>query len=369
MLIDSIDRFKSDSKLEIATCELCVYLANILPDLIAHGYDPRPALACIADVLNLASLGAAVVPYLNVLLVSLCHTLPNIAPAYLTDLLRLLRHICMQLHGGNAITLRMLLSALLNWIGLPAQLLCNDCVSHLHALGRYLQGDKWRQHRLNDYVHQRDRYETPAQIRVKYFHPLVAFNVDISRHSDRLCRNSSASEKGVAVHLPDFKDLQAERPHFCARLNLYLRGMFLVASQVDMLTNRDAYVGITNALLAGVRGSALQSVDVLMTWLYQTLNESNAERLLVLLHGLAAFGGAKENIPKLIGAFKSLAQSQSGRLRPLIMKLYLQLWICEDRTFVYLKNALTASNDSTDCNNWELNVAKAKTIQEICQLK
>lgn len=355
LLADTIESYKTESDLAPIAHELCVYLANLLPDLIARGYDPRPALATISTVLHRSATNAGndvAAPYLNVLLVSLSHSLSICAPAYLTDLCRLLRHICVSARGGNAVTLRLLLSALINWLAAP-QLLREDCIAHLHALVRHVTGGKWR--------HWPAGAATPAGMRVKYFHPAVAFSVDLARHSERVCRDPSRS----ADWMRDFRCLADSRPQFCQRINLYLRALFLL--ETDTVDTEDASDDIAEVLLQSVRSSPDASIDTFMTWLYRTLHEPHGGRLLRLLRGLTAFAVVKENIPKIIGALRSLGQSQAARLRPLILELYVSLWRCEDRTFVYLKNELTRADVGED--SWQLCVAKAMTIQEICRLK
>lgn len=349
MLINTIECFQTNPDLATLTYELCLYLASILPELISHGYDPRPALALIGGLLQSTS-AATVAPYLNALLVSLCNALPIIAPAYLTDLCRVLRHICLTAHGGNAVTLRILLSALINWIASP-QLLREDCLSHLHALVRHVTGEKWR---------TREIVRTPTNMRVRYFHPSLAVAVDMAEHSERLCALTVATPAGLSV-LRGVAELGTLRPHLCNNIIGYLRALFLL--EIDDTAES---VDIADALLRCVRGNTNVSIEVFMTWLYRTLHEPSGKRLLILLRGLTAFGGVKENIPKIIGVLRSLGQSVTGRLRPMILELYLSLWKCEDRTFVYLKNELTSAVKQVD---WELSVTRAKTIQAICELK
>lgn len=284
--------------------ELTVYLTCLLGDLIKWGYDPRPGLAVIMNVLYRATDSAK--SYLNVLLVLLAQTLHSISPVYMSDLTRLLRLMVITMEGGNAITLNMLVDGLICWLANPS-FIGADGLSDAQTIVQHITSGQ---------------YQTTGKVtlpsKVKYFHPDFAFGYDLAVLSEELTDNSDDGRVEDFVESLN-KPAQLE---FCDKINLFIRALFLWNSTLS----DKVYVSLIEILCRIVRRNETVAIDFILPWLYKLSSLHGAVVQLELLRGLTNFAVVKENIPIILNTLKSIS---TGSLKPLAMDLYLRLWKCE----------------------------------------
>lgn len=71
-----------------------------------------------------------------------------------------------------------------------------------------------------------------------------------------------------------------------------------------------------------------------------------------------------------MNTYRAVSTSAMPPLQILCFDLYVRLWKNENRTYQFLHKLLLNDLNITNQNSkWELNIAKANAIKEICQLK
>lgn len=243
--------------------ELAVYLTCLLGDLIFWGYDPRPSISEVFNVLYKDLEMAR--PYMNILLVALTPVLHTISPVYLSDLLRLLRLVIVTADSGNRITQRMILDGLIIWIALP---LCipEDSLGNLNKLMKHIK--------------QKQFFEpttTKSTLSVKYFHPNIPLCLNIAVLSESLSLDSTCSH-----FLSQLKSTQNQK--FLERINTFIRGIFLLDYPTD---THDILLGIVR------KGPSSIAIELIRPWLYKLSNEKVPARRLKLMKGLTSFAMVK----------------------------------------------------------------------------
>lgn len=104
--------------------------------------------------------------------------------------------------------------------------------------------------------------------------------------------------------------------------------------------------------------------------LYLLAKESDGLKQLELLRGLTTFATTKENIPLILNTYRSLSSSPKAVLKTLAIDLHTRLWLVENRTYQFLHSVLLADDKKfSDSDKWEMNIAKAYAIKEICTHK
>lgn len=248
--------------------ELAIYLSNLLKDLIKWGYDPRPSILSVFNVIY-ANLELAR-PYLNILLVALSIILPIISPVYLADLLRLLRLIVVTADAGNRITQNMILDGLIIWIAHP---LCvpDDSLGNLNSLMKHIKQKR-------NFV---SVVASKSILSVKYFHPQIALCLNLALLSEVLAPNEICRQALDAF----LKQLRSNgNAKFLERINTFVRGIFLL----DYFSTDTIEI-----LLDIVRSNQAVAIDLIRPWLYKLLNEKSPVNRLKLLKSLPTFAVVK----------------------------------------------------------------------------
>lgn len=195
-----------------------------------------------------------------------------------------------------------------------------------------------------------------------YFHPTIAFNWSLAKLSSELCEELSKDETKILNHLLCItKTNQA----FSEELHLFLRGLILCEK-----IHFDHWLLILNQLFASVRSNSDISNDTIYFVLYYLAKETDGKKQLELLRGLTAFASVKQNIPLIMNTYRSLSTSNSIALRCLAIDLYTRLWHVESRTYQFLQKLLIGEEAPLPkVYQWEMNIAKAGAIRDICSEK
>lgn len=247
--------------------ELAVYLTHLLGDLIKWGYDPRPSLLSVFNVIY-SNLDVSR-PYLNILVVALSIILPSISPVYLADLLRLLRLILVTADGGNRITQNMILDGLIIWIAHP---LCvsEDIMGSLNSLVKHIKQKSGF-----------DAVASKSTLIVKYFHPKIAICLNLALQSEVLAPNEICRKSMDLILLKLRTDANAK---FLDLINTFVRGIFLLDYPVTETIE---------ILMSIVRNNESVAIDLIRPWLYKLLNEKSPKSRLKLLQCLPLFAVVK----------------------------------------------------------------------------
>lgn len=267
LLTECINALQLQNDQSESRLEFTIYLCNLLGDLIKWGYDPRPSILSVFNVIYVDLELAC--PYLNIALVALATILPTISPVYLADLLRLLRLIVVTADAGNRITLNMILDGLIIWIAHP---LCvpDDSLGHLNSLVKHIK-------------HKRTYTSVPLKptLSVKYYHPNIALCLQVARLSELLAPHE-IDRNAMDAFLTLLRSHRNAK--FVERINTFVRGIFLLdygaAETIDLL-------------LDIVRNNQSVAVDLIRPWLYKFLNEKSPTNRLKLLKCLPIFAVVK----------------------------------------------------------------------------
>lgn len=269
LLTEYINAIQIQDQLE-SRLELTIYLGNLMGDLIKWGYDPRPSILSIFNVIY-ANVELAR-PYLNILLVTLSTILPAISPLYLADLLRLLRLIVVTAGAGNRITHNMILDGLIIWIAHP---LCvpDDSLGNLNSLMKHIK--------------QKRNFApiaSKSNLIVKYNHPKIALCLKLALLSEHLAPHDISHTK-----LDTFlKHLRLHgNPKFLELIITFVRGIFLLDYPAT---------DTIELLLDIVRNNQTVAIDLIRPWLYKLLNEKSPESRLKLLKCLPSFAVVKVKV-------------------------------------------------------------------------
>lgn len=197
---------------------------------------------------------------------------------------------------------------------------------------------------------------------ILFFHPTIAFNWNLAELSSRLCEELSKDETKTLDHLLCITKCN---PAFSEKLHLLLRGL-LLSEKIKF----NHWLQIFNQLLAGARSNFDISTDTIYFVLYCLAKETDGKKQLELLRGLTAFASVKQNIPLIMNTYRSLSTSTSVALRCLAIDLHTRLWHVESRTYQFLQKLLIEEENALPkAAQWEMNVARAGAIREICSTK
>ncbi|XP_033246199.1 focadhesin-like [Drosophila miranda] len=101
-----------------------------------------------------------------------------------------------------------------------------------------------------------------------------------------------------------------------------------------------------------------------MTYIFKLAHENNPELQLELLQGLPHFAVSKDNVPMILNTIRILS-TENGTF---CVDLYLRLWRVESSTYPFLLKQVAQPLPEGD-KRWELQVARAHAMREICQEK
>lgn len=209
-------------------------------------------------------------------------------------------------------------------------------------------------------------YAAPKQSKhsddILYFHPKLISNWNLMRLSANVCEELSHGQSKLVNQLIGV--IEANQ-RFSEEIHLFLRALIL-SERIEF----DAWLKIFNQLLNTARSNPDISSDTIYFVLYYLAKETDGRKQLELLRGLTTFATVKENIPLIMNTYRSLSASTSLALRSLAIDLHTRLWQTESRTYQFLQKILIDDHGSLPkADQWEMNVAKANAIREICSIK
>ncbi|XP_063226098.1 focadhesin isoform X2 [Bacillus rossius redtenbacheri] len=330
---------RADAELAAA---LAPCLAALVRRAVSRGRDPRPCLDLVPDLLACAPESGSCV------LVLLSEAIAKCPVIYLHSLFRTCGTI-VQKKTCNAVSVKMLVSNALQWLIHPSCLtgealqlasdlmrLVEDCVSQGGHTGR-LCGNKVFSH---------------------------VRNLDPAVHAAaELCRLAEAWQGSPELFPPWLARAGQAPPHFVQGLVGPLSAVFLGGLKQDDAA-RESYRFLLQLV---ARDNELAS-GMLTFVLYKLSGETDPSMQLELLRGLPATAVQKENVSLVLHTLETVRSKPS--LKVVMVHLYLRLWRAEGRCYPYLqKLLLEPPQEEKDERSWELEVAKALAIREICRTR
>ncbi|KAG4067715.1 hypothetical protein HA402_005487 [Bradysia odoriphaga] len=349
LLSDAITIMVAHGNVKTAV-QFSFYLTAVLNDLVTCGYDPRPGFRIIRQAISEMKQSDRLT--CDLLLILLNHSLHNVSPVYLPDVVRLLKLIIITMDGGNQVTRAMILDGLIVWIA-NFSLVPADGLHEIKELIDFIIKSDGQVHLSMESA------DSDHPCNVQFHHPSVAIGYQLAMLSHRLDRDI---HDGDWKYLKEFLDSVQEpsQQRFGNQIQLFLRGIFLN----DKLKTRHR-LQIFEILLKLVKEDQDVATGLLLPVLFKLSREKEPIVQLELLRGLTQFAVVKENIPTILNTLNSMT---TGVLRSLSLDLYLRLWKQENRTYPFLHKLLHSSKEK-DKESTELTIAKAFTIKEICELK
>lgn len=205
--------------------------------------------------------------------------------------------------------------------------------------------------------------EEPFVKSTAVFHPNIIWNFNLVQLSMEICQSTN-----INTTLAPFVAMVNKSDSLAIELQLFMRSILLSSSQLEL--SFDNWEILFDRLTKIVRSNSDISSDAIYMVLYHLAKETNANKQLELLRGLVSFATLKTNVPMILNAFRSLTSSSSISLRVLAIDLHTRLWMTENRTYRFLHDIVTADDGTlSKKDQWEMNVAKAKAIKEICTKK
>lgn len=199
---------------------------------------------------------------------------------------------------------------------------------------------------------------------VKYFHPTIVWNCNLLKLSANMCADFSSGQTNTLERLINFVNIDSQ---YADEMHFFLRSILL---SLENRVPHDMWSAILNQLLTSANANSNISCNTIYFMLFLLAKETDGHKQIELLRGLTSFAAVKENIPLILNVYRSLSLSSSVVLRVLAVDLHTRLWLVENRTYQFLHQVLIADDDKlVDPNKWEMNVAKANAIKEICSHK
>lgn len=196
-----------------------------------------------------------------------------------------------------------------------------------------------------------------------YFHSKIAMNFNLIRLSMLCCDKTKSN-----VFLENVIKTMKHNKMFTHEILLFLRAILLSSEQ--MMISFNIWKDILDQLLSIAKNNSDVSGDTIYFVLYYLAKETDGMKQLELLRGLTSFASIKKNIPLILNTYRSLSSSASVSLRILAIDLHTRLWTVESRTYQFLHSILVADEGILSSSyQWEMNVAKANAIKEICSTK
>lgn len=253
----------------------------------------------------------------------------------------------------NYLVLNMVLGALILRLAINGKNLPPKVVAEMNRL-------------INQMSKQTVEYAPPKQTEITndilFFHPKLIFNWNLTKLSSKLCDEFAKKELVTLDHLIDV--IESSQP-FSEEIHLFLRALLL-----SNKLNFDSWLKIFNQLLHTAQSNPDISCDTIYFVLYYLAKETDGKKQLELLRGLTTFASVKENIPLIMNTYRSLSTSSAVLLRCLAVDLHTRLWRIESRTYQFLQKILIEEDTTlSKADQWEMNVAKANAIKEICTIK
>uniref|UniRef100_A0A4Y0BK19 DUF3730 domain-containing protein n=1 Tax=Anopheles funestus TaxID=62324 RepID=A0A4Y0BK19_ANOFN len=319
----------SDMKLQL---KIAFYLAAVLKDYIQYNYDPSRCFNLLQTVSNIA-MQCDPPPKLDVLLTIAADMLSIVSPLKLYELLKIIQTI---LPICGRISCMLTKEAMIQLLGQPSY-----TTKHLalcDKILRYIEKDQ-----LATESNEVTNIECDAT-GTMYFHAELAkwmilchwWNSSASATEDYLLRGGPSSIR------------------FSNILSQFHRSIFLYTSHEE-----DVWKQNFEHLVKLMKHSEVQVAQSMVPLLYALAQHKDAKRRLHVLQTVASMG-AKEN---LIGILKALTKDLD---RAFCLDLYLRLWKSEPRTYPLLYDLLKDTSRHASEDRWELTVARAYTIREVC---
>lgn len=313
-------------------------VASVTVGLVKGGHDPRNCLAALAMITP----PEAVSTTLTVLVegVVICPA------AYLYDYFATCKSLVTQ-KSTNVMAAKMLTCALLQWLIYPTYLagealqLANDIHSYINAnhvwgshTGRLFTNKWFSNVRVSD-----NRVNTAVQ----------------------LCRLSEQWQSNPSTILQWLKKIATAPSCVTDKLRWFISALFI--HTFDQEAERQECLSV---LLKMVDKNNELSSSIMTLILYKLAEERDPTMQLELLQNLPAMAVQKENIPLIVHTLETLKNKQA--LKNLIVDLYTRLWKIECRCYPYLQKLLQEPIKDGD-EFWELNVAKALSMKQICETR
>lgn len=210
-------------------------------------------------------------------------------------------------------------------------------------------------------VDEMNAHDNKSGIQVKYFDPMIAFNINMVRLSMNLSIDTANGQTKTLRRLIGF--IKSNRS-FTNEIQFLLRSILL---SMEDSTSFEMWSDILSIVLENVGTNANTSCDTIYFMLYLLAKETEGRKQMELLRGLTSFAAIKENIPLILNTYRSLSVSSSAVLRIISIDLHTRLWLAESRTYQFLHKALIADDEKLSKHHkWEMNVVKANAIKTIC---
>lgn len=195
---------------------------------------------------------------------------------------------------------------------------------------------------------------------VKYFHPTIAIHFNLVQLSTQLCAELSNSLKQMINFIQS-------NQQFANDLHFFLRAILL---SIENLVPFEMWINILKQLLDNVTENPNMSSNTIYFMLYLLAKETDGRKQLELFRGLTIFAKIKENIPLILNTYRSLSTLSRPIFKTLSIDLHTRLWLVENRTYQFLHNILITDDEKlANTFKWEMNIAKAYAIKEICTHK
>lgn len=340
-----------ESSLKTRDGQLCVALAPLaaasIRNLVTRGADPEPCLATVYQLLCISPNAASCVILL------LADTITVCPATFLASILKSCKEI-FDLHACSRLSMYAVVSALLPWLASPSVL-----TREALQLGTKL---------LLEIREAPALYwsSTTSRLCANPWFRLLRHSFENVHEAAELCRVSESwrSEAEVKEWLTLVK---MSSPSFVGRFSPHFCSLLIAGAADEIEEQGDVINWPTLSVLDWlVNNGPEASGRVTLTLLYQLAQEKRPLHQVALLRAIATMGKHEENMVLILGVLKSLSLG-GFYSSTLALDLYLRVWKVQPRAYRFLHELLTTpfKGDNPDLI-WELNIAKASVMREIC---
>lgn len=332
---------------------LCLALAPLaaasIRNLVTRGADPEPCLATVICLLSVSSSAASCVMLL------LADTITVCPATFLAPVVKSCMEI-FDLHACSRVSAHAVVSALLPWLASPSEL-TRDA---LQLATKFLL--EIREAPPGFWSNNAGFLSSNPWFR------MLRHSFDNVHEAAELCRvNESWRNETEAIEW--MKLVQTSSPTFIARFSPFFCSLLISGTFGEVQEGGESIDWPALSVLVWlVNQKPDVSGRVTLTLLYQLAQEKRPHQQLALLRAIAVMGKNEENMVLILGVLKSLSIG-GFYSSTLALDLYLRVWKVQPRAYRFLHQLLTTpfKGDNPDLI-WELNIARASAIKEICTI-
>lgn len=281
---------RNANKLDVVF-DLLINQLAMLKDIVRLGFDPRPSLTILHSTLIASDVPdkTKISIFYNYVLIIVAELLHIVSPVYLLDVLVILKLTIITKNQGNLITLNMILDGLVVRTANASRFLTNECRNECDSLIKAINSSEKHCQLSNSRAAQTPSYSYWGKSSIKYQQSNIVLAFDIAVWTDEVLLNSSngaisnSNLSKFVLQLEIANEMQIS-------VQALLRALLLCP--IDVVP-QNIWLKIWTIMMSVVKNNVSVSIDMIYFTLYLLAKETEGEKQLALLRGLAEFACVK----------------------------------------------------------------------------